>query len=391
MQKTFILFTTLTLSLFGMSYEQFKAYTLKHSPVLRQQQLKIQMADAQNGIALRAQNPSLYIGGADYNPKNGSNELGYAVSFSQPVRTGSFYEGVQATANANLQLAQAYATEGRAGYLRSLENLYTNYVYQSRLLSLIEAEYRLSQKVTQMVYKRYKSGLENRVAYLQAKTQTSMLKTQLYTARQQRDTLYYQLLATAGLSKKVSLAKVFIYDISAANAQSGKTTPLEAILLAKERLYQSKAIAAQGSFTQYELNTELEKEPDQSIFRLGVSIPLAINHDRSQERMLAKLQQNQVALERQQLAVTLKNQKQMLQSAIKELTAQYHALQNLQKEQQELTALLQEGYTISKGSLFELMTAKNRLIQTRKALLQTQKTINEKKIELRFLQGAYND
>jgi len=218
-----------------------------------------------------------------------------------------------------------------------------------------------------------------------------MLKTQLYAVRQQRDTLYYQLLATAGLSEKVSLSKAFIYDISAANTKSSKTTPLEAILLAKEKLYQSKAIATQGSFTQYELNTELEKEPDQSIFRVGVSIPLAINHNRSEERMLAKLQQNQVALERRQLTVTLKHQKLMLKSAIRELTAQYHALQSLQKEQKELTALLQEGYTISKGSLFELMTAKNRLIQTRKALLQTQKTINEKKIALRFLQGAYND
>ena len=391
MQKTLILFTTLSLSLFGMSYEQFKDYTLKHSPVLQQQQLKVEMANAKNGIALRTQNPSLYVGGADYNPQNGSNELGYAVSFSQPVRTGSFYEGVQATANANLQLAQAYATEGRAGYLRSLESLYTNYVYQSRLLSLLEAEYRLSQKVTEMVYKRYKNGSENRVAYLQAKTQTSMLKTQLYSARQQRDTLYYQLLATAGLDKKVSLTKQFIYGISAATKETGRTTPLEAILLAKERLYQSKAIAAQGSFTQYELSTELEKEPDQSIFRLGLSIPLAINHNRSEERMLAKLQQNQVTLERRQLAVTLKNQKQMLKSAIRELTSQYHALQSLQREQKELTALLQEGYTISKRSLFELMTAKNRLIQTRKALIQTQKTINEKKIELRFLQGAYND
>jgi len=391
MQKTLILFTMLSLSLFGMSYEQFKAYTLKHSPVLKQQQLKVQIANAQNGMTLRAENPSLTIVGANYNPKNGSNELGYAVSFSQPVRTGSFYEGVQATANANLSLAQAYAIEGRAGYLRSLENLYTNYVYQSRLLRLIEAEYRLSQKVTEMVFKRYKSGSENKVAYLQAKTQTSMLKTQLYAVRQQRDTLYYQLLATAGLSEKVSLSKAFIYDISAANTKSSKTTPLEAILLAKEKLYQSKAIATQGSFTQYELNTELEKEPDQSIFRVGVSIPLAINHNRSEERMLAKLQQNQVALERRQLTVTLKHQKLMLKSAIRELTAQYHALQSLQKEQKELTALLQEGYTISKGSLFELMTAKNRLIQTRKALLQTQKTINEKKIALRFLQGAYND
>ena len=391
MQKTLFLFTTLSLSLFGMSYEQFKAYTLKHSPVLQQQQLKVEMANAQNGIALRAQNPSLYVGGADYNPKTGSNEFGYSVSLSQPVRTGNFYEGIQATANANLSLAQAYVMEGRAGYLRSLESLYTDYVYQSRLLSLLEAEYHLSQKVTAMVFKRYKSGSENRVAYLQAKTQTSILKTQLYAARQQRDTLYYQLLATAGFGKKVSLSKSFIYGVSAATSETGKTTPLEAILLAKEKLYRSKAIAAQGSFTQYELNTELEKEPDQSIFRVGVSIPLAINHDRSEERMLAKLQQNEVALERRQLAVTLKNQKQMFKSAIRELTAQYHALQSLQREQKELTALLQEGYTISKGSLFELMTAKSRLIQTRKALLQTQKTINKKKIELRFLQGAYND
>ena len=38
-----------------------------------------------------------------------------------------------------------------------------------------------------------------------------------------------------------------------------------------------------------------------------------------------------------------------------------------------------------------MMSAKDKLIQTRKALLQTQKTINDQKIELRFLQGNYND
>ena len=37
------------------------------------------------------------------------------------------------------------------------------------------------------------------------------------------------------------------------------------------------------------------------------------------------------------------------------------------------------------------MTAKNKRIQTRKALLQTQKMINDQKIALRFLQGDYND
>jgi outer membrane protein TolC len=81
----------------------------------------------------------------------------------------------------------------------------------------------------------------------------------------------------------------------------------------------------------------------------------------------------------------------MIKAAIRELSNQYYALRTLQKEQQELTTLLQEGYKIAKGSLFQLMTAKNKLIQTRKALLQTQKMINDQKIALRFLQGDYND
>jgi len=81
----------------------------------------------------------------------------------------------------------------------------------------------------------------------------------------------------------------------------------------------------------------------------------------------------------------------MLKASIRELSAQYNALKTLQKEQQELTSLLQEGYKIAKGSLFEMMSAKDKLIQTRKALLQTQKIMNDQKIELRFLQGDYND
>ncbi len=391
MQKTLVLFTTLSLSLFGMSYEAFKAYTLKHSPVLRQQQLEISVAKTENAIALRTPNPTLSVTGAAFDPKEGTNDFGYAVALSQSVRTDSFYEGVRATADAYLSLAQAYATQGRAGFLRRLEKLYTDYIYQRKLLSLLQEEFTLSQKVAALVFKRYKNGSETKVAYLQAKTQTTMLKAELYGVRQARDTLYYRLLSAAGIEKKVTLAPRFIYDVTFETQPSDKPSPAEKILLAKERRYRSEAMRAEGGFTHYEISTELEKEPDQSIFRVGVTLPLAINHNRSEERMLAKLKQNRVALERRRLVVTQKHRKRMLKSALKELTLQYRALQNLEKEQKELAALLQESYTLSKNSLFELMTAKNRLIRTRKALLRTQKTINEKKIELRFLQGAYND
>jgi outer membrane protein TolC len=107
--------------------------------------------------------------------------------------------------------------------------------------------------------------------------------------------------------------------------------------------------------------------------------------------MLAKLQMQQTALDKRQLEISLNSQRAMLKSAISELSQQYNALKTLQKEQKELVALLEEGYKIAKGSLFELMTEKSRLIQTRKALLQTQKMINDQKIALRFLQGDYNE
>jgi len=107
--------------------------------------------------------------------------------------------------------------------------------------------------------------------------------------------------------------------------------------------------------------------------------------------MLAKLQGQQARLNTEQLSLAVHSQKQMLKASINELSMQYYSLKELQKEQQSLSTLLQEGYQIAQGSLFQLMTAKNKLIQTKKALLQAQKLINDQKIALRFLQGDYND
>jgi hypothetical protein len=226
---------------------------------------------------------------------------------------------------------------------------------------------------------------------LQAKTETLTLKTQMYTTKQQQSTLYYQLLAVAGFSKKVSLEKRFIYSVSSKTKHSSKLSPKQEIIRAKEKLYRSDYSMNQSSLQNYDLYAGMEKEPDQSILRVGVNIPLLFHNDRSEERMLAKLKMQQTALESEQLSIDTLSQKQMYKSSISELSAQYYALRSLQKEQQELTDLLQEGYKIAKGSLFQLMTAKNKLIQTRKALLQTQKMINDQKIALRFLQGDYND
>ena len=391
MMKTIILFFTLSLTLFGMSYKEFKAYTLKHSNILKSQTITLQTAQQQNNILLRTANPILSLEASRFDEKAGGDSFGYAVSATQSIRTGSYMDGLQNKAYASTLLSKAFVTQGRAGYLKAFEGLYTQYVYQNKMLTLLKQEYTLSNKVTEMVKERYQSGSENKVAYLQARTETLTLKTQMYTTKQQQSTLYYQLLAIAGLNKKISLPKQFIYSVSSKTKNSSRLSPQQHLIEAQEKLYQSDLTMNHSSFQNYDLYAGMEKEPEQSILRFGLNIPLSIHNDRSEERMLAKLKMQQTDLDKKQLTVSTHSQKQMIKAAIRELSSQYYALRSLQKEQQELTTLLQEGYKIAKGSLFQLMTAKNKLIQTRKALLQTQKIINDQKIALRFLQGDYND
>jgi len=69
MKRTGLLFFIFSLSLFGMSYETFKAKTLKNSKILKSQSLALQTAQQKNSILLRASNPVLNLELSNYNAK----------------------------------------------------------------------------------------------------------------------------------------------------------------------------------------------------------------------------------------------------------------------------------------------------------------------------------
>ena len=386
-----MIFLTLGLSAYGMSYQQFKKNAQKNAKILQRQTLSLKTTQEENKILLRTQNPIFGLEASRFNPDTVNSTFQYSGSISQTVRTSNYYGGLEDKANASTLLQQAYVREGEAGYLRTLEKLYTAYVYQSKLLFLLQQEYKLSTKVTGIVKQRYKNGSENRVAYLQAKTDTLSLKTQMFTTKQDMNSLYYQLLAIAGLTKKISLEKRFIYPVSTKVKGTSNINPKQQIIEAKAKLLESKMRMNESSIESYELYGAIEDEPDQSIIRVGIAIPLPIFNNKSEEKTLAMLQQQQLTLDNEQLTIDIHSQKEMIKASIRELNNQYYALKTLKKEQQVLNDLLQEGYKIAQGSIFIMMNAKNKLIQTQKSLLQTQKIINNQKIELRFIQGQYND
>ena len=391
MQKIVTLFLLSTLILFGMRYQQLKTKILKESNILKSQNLLLKKTTQNNDILLRRSNPILTIEASNFNQTKGDNSFGYSINTSQTFRRDNYMRGLEDKAMATSLLSHALVSEGKASYIKEIEKLYTNYVYQNRVLLLLKEEYKLSQEVTSMVKQRYKSGSQTRVSYLQAKTQTTTIKTQMFSIKQKITTLYYQLTALAGITQKISLEKNFIYAISPSIKKSHKLSPQEKILQAKENIYKSEYRINEDSFQKYQLYGGMEQEPDQAILRFGVTIPLPLFNDKTQERSLAKLKKEENMLKQKQLTVVIHSVKERIKYSLTALFEQYSSLKNLRNEQQELSSLLHRGYKISRGSLFQLMTAKNSLIQTKKALLQTTQQINLQKIELHFLQGDYND
>ena len=389
-----MVFLGFSLAAFGMSYAKFKRHTLKHAKVLQSQALNVEKIKHENNIALRTPNPTLGLEVGRYDPDFSGDAYGYSISASQTIRTDGYLDALTSKAKAKTLLSRAYTAQSKAQYIRKIEELYTEYVYESKMLLLLKEESKLSAKMTSVAKERYLNGSETKVSYLQARTQTLTLKTQMHTTKQQMNSLSYTLLAVGGFSKKVSLSKKFIYSVSAkikGIKSNSKYNSKQKILLAKEKLYASELHMNQNRFNSYDITTGIEKEPEQSILRVGISVSLPLRHNKEEEKALARLKMQQLKLDRGQLSLDLKSQKQMLRSAIRELSQQYHALRVLKKEQQSLSNLLTEGYNIAQGSLFELMLTKNRLIQTKKSLLQTHKKINHQKIALRLLQGNYND
>jgi len=326
-----MIFLGLSLYAFGISYAQFKKHTQKYAKTLQSQALTLKQTELQNNIALRTPNPTLDFNVGRYDADFNDIDYGYAVGASQTIRTNGYLNALSSLSEAKTMLAKANIFQGRASYMKMMEETYTQYVYQNKLLALLQEEYKLSKKMTKIAKERYLNGAETRVSYLQAKTQTLSLKAQEHTTKQQVQSLYYTLLAIGGYNKKVTLSKKFIYAMNARVKGKARLNARQKILLAKEKLYASQLRMNENRFTSFDVSAGLEKEPGQSILRVGISIPLPLRNNKEEEKALSRLKMKQLQLDRATLKLNNKSQRQLLKANLKELTLQYQALAVLKK------------------------------------------------------------
>lgn len=378
-----LLFVSLcTAALMAENFEDFLTQAVKNSPYLNASSLLMAQAQLEGKKVVRYDNPTLDVERSKFQSENG-----YRLGINQPVRLWGVGEDKEHISRSMVANAKANVVLERSRFIKELSLLYVDYAQNQKFLTLAEEELKIAQSINDISKQRYSNGTLSKALMLQA--DVAYTDTLLERSEQQKETIksYDALREFAGISEEIEIDPNYVFHC----IQEEKSSPDLALLSAENELkasqtkLETRLIESIGVFGEY------EKEPDQNIYRAGISIPLPIFNTKREEKVLQEIQIRQNAL-------YLKAQNDRLglhkKSLIKEIAALETLLQQRQenlKNAQELLSMYRDAYTIANVNLLELYEIKNRTLSIQKEMISLQAQINRSTIEYNYLQGTYND
>jgi outer membrane protein TolC len=369
-----------------MDFEEFKKEAINNSNTLKSEKLSVLLAKKRADFSQSIQNPTVEVEESRFD-----DERGWRVALSQPIRFLGVKSDLNSLNSAKIEEAKANFLLTKALYKKNLEILYSEYVYEKGLQTLINRELKLANHLESITKQRFKNGVGTKAKLMMATLEKEDIKNRLLAQKDITLKKFLNLLRFANLENIEDLDANFIYDFSTATKESNSSNP-SMIKLEKQRqrtLLKSKSL--NHAIKSFDLFGEYEDEPDGDIGRVGVALAIPLFKQNSKEAELAQIESTKISLIQKSKEIEQKVQTRYLKSSILNLKQQYLSLKEQQNREQQLLKLFEEGYKISKGSLLELIEVKNRLIQTRQRTLLVQKEANIKQIELNFIEGRYND
>lgn len=386
-----ILMTLLTLSLNAMEFETFKKQVLERSPQLQSFAMQRDIAAEEGKLSLMYGNPTLEVEASRFDAKAGSEENGWRVALSQPLRVPGLGDALEARKDAQQRLAQSALLQGRAGFIAALERAYTAYVHADRMIGIADTEIAIAKRFEQIAAERYADGAATKAEKLQATMERTTAENRKLAWRQQRDAAYFNLLTLAGLDMDVPLEARFVYAPKLWHGGAKFDSPDVALAHGRSQSFRAEADSQAYALREWNLYGEYEDEPDQAIARVGVSMALPFFNAGDQRARLTRLKARQNDLDAEQIDRSQRVRVKALNTLLRNSAERHTALRVLQNQQHELLALYEEGYKLAGSGLVELILAKSRLVQTQKNLIDLERDANLARIELNYLQGNYNE
>ena len=385
-----ILLSTLLCSFLGaQDFETFLKNAIQNSPYLKANQLGIAQANENAKLITRYKNPTLALEASNFSPDIGDSEAGYRVALTQPIRLWGVSDAREDLATAQKSEAQSLVKLSHADFVRKLSLLYSKYKSTLSAESLAKEELLISKKITNITKARFENGTIAKVKYIQAKVDEKRVENFLNKMQVNTLSSYYRLIGFAGFTTEIELDDKYLFKLS----KQGSTSNSAQLIYSKSKIKSSLALAELHSnrVEWIDLYGEFESEPDQSIARVGVDIPLAIFNTKSQERTIAKLQAKKSELISENINTTLSIKLKELSRSIESLSGLQLSTSELYKSQKELLLMYEDAYKIASIDLIELQVIKNQMIRTKEDAIEIELSKEQNIIQHNFLIGEYNE
>jgi len=371
------------------SFDTFLQRAIENSPYLESSALSVKQAKERGSAILRYENPTLELEYSDFNPDAGSSDDGYRVNISQPVRLWGVGDDRDKLANNTIKSAGASYVKNKAIFVRDISIAYTNYTNKKSLVKLGAQELIIAKTIYDISSSRYEVGTISRGLMLQAKIDYEMVQINNETLALSSTQAYYNLLTLSGLNEEVSLDDEYYFSLHVEH--DIQNNPNLIMLKSQQNTALAQAMLDSNKVEWINIFAEFESEPDQDITRVGVNFPLAVFNTKSQEKQIAKLQSSKAQL-------LIQNQETKLNITMSRLQKERLSLELLQSKNQEilvseeeLLKMFQDGYKIANINLLQLQDIKNKVISTKRALIQTKTALDKNTITQNYNQGQYND
>jgi cobalt-zinc-cadmium efflux system outer membrane protein len=364
------------------SFDLFLEQAIEKSPYLNASSLRTDQAILEGSKLTRYENPTLEVERSRFKSDNG-----YRLGLNQPVRVWGVGEDKERIARSLSTNAKANVAVERSRFIKELSLLYVDYAQNQKLLNLSEEELKIAQSINNVSKERYANGTLSKALMLQADVAYSDALSNRAESQKEAVKSYDALREYAGFSEEIAVDD----DTNFIRFGDEKLNPDLALLTSENDLKASQAKLETRVIESIGVFGEYEKEPDQNIYRAGVSIPLPIFNTKREEKSIQELQirQNALFFKAQNDRLGLRKK-----SLIKEITSLEILLQQRQKNlknAQELLGMYQDAYAIANVNLLELYEIKNRRIATQEEIISLQSQMNRSTIEYNYLQGAYNE
>jgi cobalt-zinc-cadmium efflux system outer membrane protein len=376
-------------SLFSQSFDAFLNNAVKNSPYLKSSSLSIIQARELGSTITRYENPSLELGYSQFKPNDSSDENGYKVSVSKPIRLLGVSSDKKAYSDAMTRSAKSNYALSFAEFTRDISLLYTEYAKRQNQLELTNEELSIAKKIYEISKQRNIAGTISKGLLLQAQVDYEMAEIKTHTLNLDIQETYFKLLKFAGISEEILIdaGHEFKLDIDAKISHNPNLNYLESY--AQEAQAQAKINS--NKVESIDLNAEYESEPDQDVISLSVSIPLAIFNTFHEEKQIAKLEADKTALliENEDAKLSIERIKLKKQRALLMLLKSKN--KKTLKTQVKLLKMFEDAYKIASINLLELQNIKNRVIKTKESIIKINTVLNQNAITTNYIAGAYNE